>query len=97
MVDEIDVYGRMLMDHFQGGEVNEIIERDDGLIDVTSGPGVYFSNFEEWIPVEQEAISYASGRTLDIGCGAVRHALHLQEQSWHDDSGKSFQDDKVSK
>ncbi len=80
MVDEFDVYGRMMFDHFQGKEVTEIVERSDGLIDVTSGPGVYFSVYEEWMPEEQEAVAYARGRTLDIGCGAGRHALYLQEQ-----------------
>lgn len=31
-----------------------------------------------WPPWEREAIAAAAGRVLDVGCGAGRHALHLQ-------------------
>ena len=75
-----DAFGHMLYDFMQGESVKDVIERDDGLIIVSIGPEIYFSDFEDWQPAEQQAITYASGRVLDIGCGAARHALYLQNR-----------------
>ena len=75
-----DAFGHMLYDFMQGENAKDVIERDDGFITVSSGPELYFADFEDWHPAEQQAINYASGRVLDIGCGAARHALYLQKQ-----------------
>lgn len=75
-----DAYGKLLKDFFDGNHVSEIIERNDGLINLGGGPRVYFSTFDSWNHHVQEAISLAKGRVLDIGCGAGRFALHLQEK-----------------
>jgi SAM-dependent methyltransferase len=45
-------------------------------------PKVYFSEYKDWPPHEKEAIKYAKGRVLDIGCGAGRHALYLQKKGF---------------
>ena len=39
----------------------------------------YFGAFDEWPQHQREAISQARGRVVDIGCGAGRHSLYLQE------------------
>jgi len=75
-----DAFGHMLYDYMQGESVKDVIERDDGLITVSIGPEIYFAGIEDWRPAEQQAVNYASGRVLDIGCGAARHALYLQNQ-----------------
>jgi len=81
MLTEIqDAYGHLLLDHLAGVTGHEIIERDDGFYAVGPGPALYFSDYEAWQPAEQEALMLASGKVLDIGCGAGRHALHLQSQ-----------------
>ena len=77
-----DAYGKLVKDHFDGKNVFEIIERDDGLINLGGGPRVYFSNYDSWRPHVQKAISQAKGRVLDIGCGAGRFSLHLQEKGF---------------
>jgi SAM-dependent methyltransferase len=41
---------------------------------------MYFAPYESWMPSEKEAIGYARGRTLDVGCGAGRVCLYLQEK-----------------
>lgn len=82
MIEERDAFGRMLLDCLEGIESREIIERDDGYIDTGGQKLAYFSKFEEWMAHEQEAIHYCQGRVLDIGCGAGRHSLYLQERGF---------------
>jgi len=78
-----DAFGHEILDHMNGLDATEIVERDDGYIDVSGGPRAYFAPFSDWMECEREAIGYARGRVLDIGCGAGRVALHLQERG-HD-------------
>lgn len=78
--DEQDAYGHELLDYLNGKSVYEIIERDDGYFDVSSGPPLYFSAYDEWPDYEKKAIDYVRGTVLDIGCGAGRHSLYVQEK-----------------
>lgn len=78
--DHQDAYGYEIYDYFQGNEDTfEIVEREDGFIDVSSGPSYYFRTYDKWNEIEKEAIHFVHGSVLDIGCGAGRVALHLQE------------------
>jgi SAM-dependent methyltransferase len=77
---EEDAYGRAMLDHWLGRDAWEIVERDDGCFMIGGGPELYFAPFEEWREVEKEAMDHVRGRILDVGCGAGRAALHLQEQ-----------------
>ena len=80
LTDHQDAYGHEVMDYYRSGHAQEIVERDDGLIDVSAGPAIYFSGYKDWRPLEQQAMLHVRGRVLDIGCGAGRFALYLQEQ-----------------
>jgi SAM-dependent methyltransferase len=80
MVERTDAFGRALLDWVQGGTDPEIVERDDGFIDVGAGPDVYLSSFDDWPAPERQAMRYVRGRVIDIGCGAARVTLHLQKQ-----------------
>jgi SAM-dependent methyltransferase len=60
----------------------EIVERDDGYVDAF--PSRYLlAAYEQWPESEREAIALARGRVLDVGAGAGRVSLYLQEQG-HD-------------
>jgi SAM-dependent methyltransferase len=77
-----DAQGRAMYDYFKGKQVSEIIERDDGYIDVDFGPKVYFTDYKDWAKHVQRAMKYVKGRVLDIGCGAGRHSLYLQNKGF---------------
>ena len=90
-----DVFGEMLRDAYAvstgigprplaGGRlprpVIEIIERDDGLIN--GAPAAhYLDPPEHWQPYDHRAVDRVRGATLDVGVGAGRIALLLQERS----------------
>ncbi len=78
--DSEDAYGHSIADYFEKGRGLEIIEREDGYIDLSSGPSNYFHPYDQWPEVEKNAIELAHGTVLDIGTGAGRVCLHLQEK-----------------
>lgn len=75
-----DAYGRAIRDFHKDGEGFELVERDDGWIGPSGGPDQYFRTYEDWPARQQAAMDHVEGRVLDIGCGAGRHALYLQER-----------------
>jgi SAM-dependent methyltransferase len=64
-----------------GGEMLEIVERDDGLVMASRfGPGFYLAPYRKWPSRQRRALRLAQGRVLDVGAGAGRVALHLQQK-----------------
>jgi SAM-dependent methyltransferase len=87
-----DAYGQAMLDSYLGKNCPAvIIERDDGYID-NDFPvaGLLRSSPHLWPPLDRAAIKHVRGRVLDIGCGAGRHAIYLQQ------SGKSVMGIDVS-
>jgi SAM-dependent methyltransferase len=80
LIENEDAYGELVSAYLHGKEVVEIVERDDGYIDVSVGPKAYFLEFEDWPPHYQEAMKFVRGRVLDVGSGAGRISLYLQNQ-----------------
>ena len=83
MKAEEDAVGQVMMACYKGQSSFEVYERDDGYFDARCDVSVYFSNYEEWPAHVQRALNLVKGRVLDIGCGAGRHSLYLQERG-HD-------------
>ena len=77
--EEEDAYGREILAHFMGEYSYEVVERDDGYFYCSGGPYSYFLEYEEWPEHQKAGLEYASGRVLDVGCGAGRVGLHLQD------------------
>ena len=80
MNDSQDAFGHALLDHLNGKEAFEVIERSDGFLDVSAPAAVYFNEYADWGPLGQKAADSATGRVLDVGCGAGRFALHIQSR-----------------
>ncbi|HET6445721.1 MAG TPA: methyltransferase domain-containing protein [candidate division Zixibacteria bacterium] len=78
MEDRKDAFGHALLDYYHGKEAQIVIERDDGNLDVSAEPEIYFQEYGEWKEYEQKAMKPARGRVLDLGSGAGRHSLYLQ-------------------
>jgi SAM-dependent methyltransferase len=79
MGDVFDGFGMVCMAHFRGESSNHVTERDDGYVNEVDG-AYYFRSFEGWPEYEQRGIQEARGRVLDVGLGAGRHSLWLQER-----------------
>src|SRR5215467_15073684 len=80
-----DGYGALLLSAYKTGGHGEfeIAERIDGFIAASKWPQRYFSDYSSWSKRERQAINLAKGRTLDIGCGAGRFLLHLQQKGFN--------------
>lgn len=77
---DADPYGRMLLDGLRGRPVVETLEREDGYLYTSPEEAqLRFAPFEEWPRYERDAMAYAKGRVLDVGCGAGRGSLYLQD------------------
>ena len=74
-----DPFGQALWDYEHGRPAHITIRRDDGLASEQDA-ALYFAGPEAFDPTEAEALAFAKGRVLDIGCGAGRQAMVLQER-----------------
>jgi SAM-dependent methyltransferase len=77
-----DAFGRALMDWERGGTDPEIYERVDGFVDIGAGPELFLAGFQYWPSSERQAMRYVRGRVVDVGCGAGRVALYLQQRGF---------------
>jgi SAM-dependent methyltransferase len=79
MTSSADAFGQSLWDAHQNGSALHVIERDDGYVDPDDAKS-YFQPPHRWPDHVRRALRLARGRVLDIGCGAARHAVFLQQR-----------------
>lgn len=77
-----DGYGRAMWDYCHGRGGYEIAERDDGYVAPSGGPVAYLAGYKNWPAHQKEAIKFARGKVLDVGCGAGRVPLYLQKKGF---------------
>ncbi len=75
----IDLFAEALWKLHETGRATLHIERADRFRD-TEDLDWYLTNYAGFPNYEKQALKYARGRVLDIGCGAGRHALVLQRR-----------------
>ncbi len=75
-----DAHGQVILKYFNKEHNFDVVEREDGFVNVDEGAKLYFSKYGEWDKSERQAIRHAHGRCLDIGCGAGRVLLYLQQK-----------------
>jgi SAM-dependent methyltransferase len=76
-----DAYGPHFYHYLKTKTGFEIVEREDGYIDIAPLQG-YFTEYKDWPKHVKQAMKFVQGRVLDIGCGAGRHSLYLQQQGF---------------
>ena len=79
-MEDQDAMGHMLLAQLENGGAPEVLEREDGFISVTQGAQRYFTPHDRWSAIEKRSMRFARGRVLDVGCGAGRHCLYLQDK-----------------
>lgn len=75
-----DAFGAALLDWVGGGKLCEVLERDDGHIEDGPGPRGYLSALRHWPSGQHATLRHLQGRIVDVGCGAGRVAIVLQER-----------------
>jgi len=77
----IDTFGKIMSDIHRGKKTRCFIEREDGYTNESSSEE-YFYPYNRWGKGEKEAIKLVNKKVLDLGCGAGRHALYLQNKGF---------------
>ncbi|PKD21168.1 methyltransferase [Salegentibacter salinarum] len=75
-----DIFGKAISAYYHEKDTTDIQvhspDFDDDVIPVT----YLFRNYSEMPPLEQKALQLATGKVLDVGCGAGSHSLYLQQE-----------------
>ena len=77
-----DVFGKALEGYLNKASLQYIVRGEDGFLNILD-IGTYFTDYLDWKDYEKSIITrYAQGKVLDIGAGAGRHSLFLQNRGF---------------
>ncbi len=78
---EEDAHGQQIIRYYNGKRSFSVVERDDGYVNLDEDEANrYLSSYKRWKKHEKDAIKYARGRCLDVGCAAGRVPIYLQKK-----------------
>ncbi|PKK82241.1 MAG: hypothetical protein CVT49_14805 [candidate division Zixibacteria bacterium HGW-Zixibacteria-1] len=80
--DYEDAFGHAMYDYLHGKPGHEVVEREDGYVDISAGPALYLSQYKDWPDHYKKTMNRIKGKVLDIGCGAGRISLYLQTRGF---------------
>lgn len=75
-----DLFGKAILDFQTNNKPENIITETSISEEDEMSVSYLFRSFGEMPKIEQKALSLASGKILDVGCGAGSHSLYLQKE-----------------
>jgi SAM-dependent methyltransferase len=76
-----DAFGEALLEFLEGkGFGAHVIERDDGLVEGMPSVEPYFGGPDAYAAIERQALDLVGNHVLDIGAGAGRFSLAVQDR-----------------
>lgn len=75
-----DLFGQAILDFQTNNNPQDLITSTSISEEDEMSVAYLFRNYKEMPAIEQKALQLASGKVLDIGCGAGSHSLYLQNE-----------------
>ena len=77
-----DLFGKAILDYQTQNSPEDLITETSISEADEMSVAYLFRSFAEMPQLEQKALQLATGKVLDVGCGAGSHALYLQEKGF---------------
>jgi len=77
-----DLFGKAILDYQTNNAPEDLITETSISEADEMSVSYLFRTFDDMPKIEQQALSLANGKILDVGCGAGSHSLYLQENGF---------------